>query len=59
VLVASRSNAFLTSPTVPTVMIEAGFLTNPAERERILTSAYHHQLAVAVVAGVNAYLTGW
>jgi N-acetylmuramoyl-L-alanine amidase len=55
VLVATRSNAFLTSPTVPTVMIEAGFLTHPMERQRILTSEYHHQLAMAIVAGVNAY----
>jgi N-acetylmuramoyl-L-alanine amidase len=57
VLIASRSNQFLTSPTVPTVMIEAGFLTHPMERERITSQGYHHELAAALVAGVTGYLS--
>jgi N-acetylmuramoyl-L-alanine amidase len=56
VLVATRANAFLTSPTVPTVMIEAGFLTHPAESQRITSAAYHHQMAAAIGAAVATFL---
>jgi N-acetylmuramoyl-L-alanine amidase len=57
VVIATRSNTFLNSPTVPTVMIEAGFLTNPAERALIESDPYHRELASAIAAGVAAFLS--
>jgi N-acetylmuramoyl-L-alanine amidase len=57
VVVVARSNTFLNSPTVPTVMIEAGFLTNPVERERIPTEAYQRELASRIVAATVAFLS--
>jgi N-acetylmuramoyl-L-alanine amidase len=57
VVVAQRNNAFLGSPTVPTVMIEAGFLTHPVERRLAVSAAYHDDLAAAIVAALQAFLS--
>ena len=45
---------FLQSTTVPTVMIELVHLTNPAERERMLDPAFHHDLGRALVAALES-----
>jgi N-acetylmuramoyl-L-alanine amidase len=57
VVVAQRAGEFLTSPTVPTVMIEAGFLTHPVERRLATSSAYHDQLADVIVTAAAAFLS--
>jgi N-acetylmuramoyl-L-alanine amidase len=55
VLVDPRPDwAFLQSTSVPTTMIELAHLTNPTDRENMLTSAYHHRLGRAMVAAVEA-----
>jgi N-acetylmuramoyl-L-alanine amidase len=56
VTVAARGGEFLTSPSVPTVMIEAGFLTHPFERRLATSSAYHRELAGWILAGTVAFL---
>ena len=51
-----RDWPFLQSATVPTVMIEAAFLTNPTERRLLLSDAFHHELGAQMVAAVDAFL---
>ena len=43
--------------TVPTVLVETGFLTNPEDRQQLLDPAYQRELAQAIAAGVILYLT--
>jgi N-acetylmuramoyl-L-alanine amidase len=49
VLLDPRGQAFLQSPSVPTVMLEVGFMTNPLERRMLQSDAYHHELGRAFV----------
>jgi N-acetylmuramoyl-L-alanine amidase len=42
--------------TIPTVITEAAFLSNPAEAELLATDAFRQTEADAIVAGVRAYL---
>ena len=56
VRVEGRSWAFLRSPTVPSLMIEAGFLTHPVERRLLVSSSYYRELASHIVAGAKAAL---
>ena len=39
---------------VPAILVETGFLTNPAERRRLQSSAYEWRVARGLVAGVRA-----
>jgi N-acetylmuramoyl-L-alanine amidase len=39
---------------VPAILVETGFLTNPAERRRLESSAYEWRVAGGLVAGVRA-----
>ena len=58
VVIEGRPWPFLQSPTTTTVMIEAGFLTNPIER-RLLTSAdFHRELAARIADGVIKAIVG-
>lgn len=41
----------------PAVLVECGFLSNPAERDKLKTPAYQQQLAFAVMAGYWDYQT--
>jgi N-acetylmuramoyl-L-alanine amidase len=47
--------AVLRPAAMPTVLIEAGFMTNPAEAKRIYDAAYRRRMAAAIVEGVLAY----
>ena len=40
---------------MPAVLIEGGFMSNPAEGKKIGDPAYRHQMAQAIVDGVMAY----
>lgn len=42
---------------MPAILIEAGFLSNPAERARIHDHKYRHSLAQGIAQGIDAYLT--
>ena len=42
--------------TVPTVLVEMGFLSNAAEDRQLATSAYQTKLATGLAAGITAYL---
>lgn len=52
----ARQGAFLSSPTVPTVMIEAGFLTHPVERRVLVAEPYHRRLAAIFVEATDRFL---
>ena len=47
--------AVLRTPQMPAVLIEGGFMSNPAEMNRIQNPAWRSQLAAAIVQGVQAY----
>ena len=52
----ARQGAFLASPTVPTIMIEAGFLTHPVERRVLVAEPYHRRLAAIFVEATDRFL---
>jgi N-acetylmuramoyl-L-alanine amidase len=45
--------AVLLGVRMPSVLIEAGFITNPAESERLASGAYQAKLAKAIARGVE------
>lgn len=45
----------LRSPDIPSVLIETGYLSNPAEARQLNTSAYQRRLADGIVQGVMRY----
>jgi len=54
----ARTSPFLASPTVPTVMIEAGFLTHPVEQRFLVSDDYHRRLARVFVEAAGRVLRG-
>lgn len=54
--VGEENFAVLRSVEVPSVLLELGFLTNPAEERRLLQPAFQRKQAVAIKEGVLAYL---
>ena len=50
-------NIYLLHKTsVPAVLVECGFLSNPEERDKLKTEAYQHQMAYAILAGIMQYM---
>jgi N-acetylmuramoyl-L-alanine amidase len=47
--------AVLRDAVMPAVLIEAGFMSHPAEGRKIFTTEYRQQMARAIVDGVLAY----
>ena len=45
----------LREATMPAVLIEAGFMSNPAEARKIYSAAWRRQLAQSIVSGINSY----
>jgi N-acetylmuramoyl-L-alanine amidase len=41
---------------VPTVLVETGFLSNPAERQRLHSGAYQLRIAAGLTAGISSFL---
>jgi N-acetylmuramoyl-L-alanine amidase len=50
--------AVLRDATTPAVLIEAGFMSNPAEGRKIFDAGYRKQIAKAIVDGISAYRKG-
>ena len=48
--------AVLAPVTAPAVLIEAGFLTNPEESEKLIQAQFQDQTARAIVAGLLEFL---
>jgi N-acetylmuramoyl-L-alanine amidase len=53
--VKSARFAVLKGATMPAVLVEVGFLTNPVEEERLRSSSYRQRLAEAITAGILKY----
>ncbi len=47
--------AVLRDAVMPAILIEGGFMTNPAESKRIYDDAYRRRMAEAIVKGILAY----
>lgn len=46
----------LKSPTIPSMLVETAFISNPEEERRLQTPAYRKQIARAIFEGLRAYL---
>ncbi|MDV2856269.1 N-acetylmuramoyl-L-alanine amidase [Oceanimonas sp. CAM02] len=49
------SLAVLKSPDIPSLLIEAGFISNPHEEQLLLTSSHQQKIAQALLNGVKSY----
>lgn len=45
--------AVLKSPDIPSILVETGFISNPAEARRLATRSYQQQMARAIHAGIR------
>ncbi|MGC9162303.1 MAG: N-acetylmuramoyl-L-alanine amidase [Thiomonas sp.] len=48
--------AVLKSPTIPSMLVETAFISNPEEEARLQTPAYRKKVARAIFEGLRAYL---
>ena len=46
----------LTGATMPAILVEVGFLSNPGEAGRLGTAEHQQALARAIATGIDAYL---
>ena len=46
----------LIGTNVPAILIETGFVSNPAEGRKLTTSAYQHKIATAIAQGIETFL---
>ncbi|PCJ24374.1 MAG: N-acetylmuramoyl-L-alanine amidase [SAR86 cluster bacterium] len=53
--VQQASLEVLKSPDIPSILIETGYLTNPAEARRLNTSAFQQKMSRAIAQGVMNY----
>lgn len=47
--------AVLKSPDIPSILVETGFISNPAEAKKLATRSYQSQMARAIHAGIKDY----
>jgi len=53
--VEQASFAVLKAPDIPSVLVEAAFISNPEEEKKLVTEDYQNQVADALMRGINAY----
>lgn len=53
--VEQASFAVLKAPDIPSVLVEAAFISNPEEEKKLVTEEYQNQLADALMRGISAY----
>ncbi|MDU0353618.1 N-acetylmuramoyl-L-alanine amidase [Paraglaciecola aquimarina] len=51
----AASLAVLTSPDIPSILVETGFISNPREEKNLNWSAYRQKLAVSIFAGIKQH----
>ncbi|WP_116367157.1 N-acetylmuramoyl-L-alanine amidase [Parahaliea mediterranea] len=49
--------AVLKSPDIPSILVETGFISNPAEARRLSTRSYQQQMARAIHAGIRDWFS--
>jgi N-acetylmuramoyl-L-alanine amidase len=47
--------AVLKAPTIPSILVETAFISNPDEEARLRDQAYQRQMAAAVFNGIRSY----
>ena len=47
--------AVLKSPSIPSVLVETSFITNPAEEKLLGSTAFRHKIATAITEGIVNY----
>jgi len=47
--------AVLKSPSIPSVLVETSFITNPSEERLLGTTAFRRKIATAIVGGIVSY----
>ena len=47
--------AVLKAPDIPSVLVEAAFISNPTEEAKLNSEAYQEQLADALMRGIERY----
>jgi len=47
----------LKAPDIPSVLVEAAFISNPDEEARLNTDEYQEQLADALMRGIEGYFS--
>lgn len=47
--------AVLKSPDIPSILVETGFISNPAESKKLASSSYQKKMARAIHAGIKAW----
>jgi len=48
--------SYLQRTSMPAVSVEIGYITNPAERAKLVTPEYQQQVAEGIVAGIRQYI---
>ena len=54
--VEQASFAVLTAPTVPSILVETAFISNPQEEKRLSDERYQDRLARAILEGIRDYI---
>ena len=54
--VEQASFAVLTAPTVPSILVETAFISNPQEEKRLTDEHYQDRLARAILEGIRDYI---
>lgn len=52
----TTTNYILNQLNSPSVLMEAGFMSNPADLAKLQTESYRREMAVSILNGVNEYL---
>ncbi|MCD7872007.1 MAG: N-acetylmuramoyl-L-alanine amidase [Clostridiales bacterium] len=55
---SDNSYYILYKASVPSVMVECGFMSNPDENERLNNDEYRRKLGYTIMLGINEYLNG-
>lgn len=53
--VEQASFVVLKSPDMPSILVEAGFISNPQEEKNLSTEAYRQRLSGAIMTGIDGY----
>jgi N-acetylmuramoyl-L-alanine amidase len=46
----------LKAPDVPSILVETGYISNPAEARQLNTASYQDRLAIALAAGIRSHM---
>ena len=53
--VEQASFVVLKSPDIPSILVEAGFISNPQEEKNLSTELYRKRLSAAIMTGIDGY----